>query len=181
MFSRETFPAIDLTINAARRPTFYYWNAFFLIFLITISSLSIFSIRCHLVQHRIQNTCTLLLTSVTFKWITNRSLPTVSYMTSLDKYSLTCMLFLCITILWHSSISATMGVDQTCDYPISLYDHIAFVFFCFVFLLIHFVFIFWLVRIGYSKRRHLNKKELDYANATMGKRSTRLKSMLYGI
>ncbi len=64
VFSEEIFPSIDLTINAARRPTFYYWNAFFLIFLITISSLSTFSIRCHLNYNRIQTTSTLLLTSV---------------------------------------------------------------------------------------------------------------------
>lgn len=116
VFSSETFPAIDLTIHAARRwvfykwitwylifnkkkfssrPTFYYLNAFFLIFLITVASLSIFSIRCHQNQNRIQTTCTLLLTSVTFKWITNRSPPTISYMTSLDKYSITCILLLC--------------------------------------------------------------------------------------
>lgn len=72
VFSAEAFPALDLTINAARKPTFYYWNAFFLIFLITLASLSIFSIRCHLNANRIQTVCTLLLTSVTFKWITNR-------------------------------------------------------------------------------------------------------------
>ena len=56
VFSRETFPALDLTINAARRPTFYYWNAFFLIFLITLTSLSIFSIKCHMNHSRIQTT-----------------------------------------------------------------------------------------------------------------------------
>lgn len=72
VFSAEAFPALDFTINAARKPTFYYWNAFFLIFLITLASLSIFSIRCHLNANRIQTVCTLLLTSVTFKWITNR-------------------------------------------------------------------------------------------------------------
>lgn len=72
VFSAEAFPALDFTINAARKPTFYYWNAFFLIFLITMASLSIFSIRCHLNANRIQTVCTLLLTSVTFKWITNR-------------------------------------------------------------------------------------------------------------
>lgn len=43
---------------------------------------------------------TLLLTSVTFKWITNRSLPTVSYMTSLDKYSISSMLFICAQCIY---------------------------------------------------------------------------------
>ena len=81
-FTDELYPAVDLTISAARRPTFYYWNAFFLIFLITLCSLTTFSIKCHHNYGRIQTTCTLLLTSVSFKWVINRSLPTVSYMTS---------------------------------------------------------------------------------------------------
>ncbi len=111
-----------LFIYNLTRPTFYYWNAFFLIFLITVASLSIFSIRCHQNQNRIQTTCTLLLTSVTFKWITNRSLPTISYMvtkrvlfgismlirkyflrlrkTSLDKYSIICILLLCKNLIF---------------------------------------------------------------------------------
>jgi hypothetical protein len=181
VFSTETFPAIDFTIFAARRPTFYYWNAFFLVFLITLSSLTIFSIRCHMNQNRIQTVCTLLLTSVTFKWLTNRSLPTVSYMTSLDKYSLTCMLFLCCEVIWHSAISCFMEIEQKCGYPYAYYDHVAFLMFCVVFLIIHFVLIYWLINNGYKKRRILNKQELDYSNSIMGKRSTRLKSMLYGI
>lgn len=181
ILSVETFPAIDITINVARKPTFYYWNAFFLVFLITMASLSIFSIRCHLNQNRIQTTCTLLLTSVTFKWITNRSLPTVSYMTSLDKYSIACMLLLCAQCMWHAISSSMLEIEQKCDYPFALYDHIAFLFFCSVFCLIQVVFFIWLFKNAYRKRRLLNRQEVDYANELMGKRSTRLKSMLYGI
>lgn len=68
VFCDEAYPAIDLTISASRRPGFYYWNAFFLIFLITLFSLTTFSIKCHQNYSRIQITCTLLLTSVSFKW-----------------------------------------------------------------------------------------------------------------
>lgn len=181
ILSVETFPAIDITINVARKPTFYYWNAFFLIFLITMASLSIFSIRCHLNQNRIQTTCTLLLTSVTFKWITNRSLPTVSYMTSLDKYSIACMLLLCAQCLWHAISSSMLEIEQKCDYPFAMYDHVAFLFFCSVFSLIQVVFFVWLFKNAYRRRRLLNRQEMDYANELKGKRSTRLKSMLYGI
>ena len=66
VFSNESFSAVDLTIHAARRPTFYYWNAFFLIFLITLSSLSIFSIRCHLNQ-----SITLIIFSLGFSFKSN--------------------------------------------------------------------------------------------------------------
>jgi hypothetical protein len=70
---------------------------------------------------------------------------------------------------------------STGEYPFSFYDLIAFLLFCTLFVLKHFIFIFWLLNVGYSKRRILNKQELDYQHSIIGKRSTRLKSMLYGI
>ena len=206
VFSKETFPTIDFTINAARLPTFYYWNAFFLIFLITLSSLSTFSVDCHLNQHRIQTTCkliiliysrknsvglkysfylgTLLLTSVTFKWITNRSLPTVSYMTSLDKYSIACMLFLCVSIMWHALcgiMKKTFAKEKLAAGFMEIYDNIAFIFLCSSFVLIQVIYLFWLLKVGYKKRRQLDHDEKDFTNSINGYRSTRLKSMLYGM
>ena len=77
-----------------KRPGYYISNAYFLIFLITISGLTIFSVDCNLPQNRLQTTYTILLTSVSFKWVINRSLPTVSYLTSLDKYAITSIFFL---------------------------------------------------------------------------------------
>ena len=41
--------------------------------------------------------------------------------------------------------------------------------------------VWWLTKNAYSKRRELNKQEQDFTNEIIGKRSTRLKSMLYGI
>lgn len=54
---------ICVTIFASRKPGYYFSNAFFLIFLITISSLNTFSIDHKLPQSRLQSTFTLLLTS----------------------------------------------------------------------------------------------------------------------
>ena len=56
-FSKEKFPTVALTLNAARHPNYYFCNTFLLVFLITISGLSTFSIRVDLQQHRIQTTC----------------------------------------------------------------------------------------------------------------------------
>ena len=74
-----------------------------------------------------------------------------------------------------------MDIEQKCENPFMFYDVIAFLSFCTFFVLIHFFFALWLLSVGYSKRRMLNKQELDYTNSIIGKRSTRLKSMLYGI
>ena len=50
-------------------------NAYFLIFLITSAALSTFAIPPSNSHGRLQITCTLLLTSVTFRWVVNKSLP----------------------------------------------------------------------------------------------------------
>ena len=93
------------TCYASRKPQYYFWNAYFLIFLINICSFSIFAIDYKLVQSRLQTTFTILLTSISFKWVINRSLPTVSYLTSLDIYSIANIIFLCAVGISHASLS----------------------------------------------------------------------------
>ena len=68
--------------------------------------MTIFSIDCKSPQSRLQTTYTLLLTSISFKWVINRSLPTVSYLTSLDKYAITCIVFISLLASWHSIAGA---------------------------------------------------------------------------
>ena len=177
VFTSVTFPAVDLTICVARRPTFYYLNAFFLIFLITISSLAVFSVNCNLPQNRLQTSCTLLLTSATFKWVTNRSLPTVSYMTLLDKYSLGCIILVCMQCIWLGVIGF---LNQT-EIKFAKYDLLAFLTMCTLFCLLNFSFIIIFIRNGYCKRRGLHVLEEDYINNLAGKRVTRFKSMFHGI
>lgn len=128
-------------------------------------------------------TGTLILTSVTFKWITNRSLPAVSYMTSLDKYSLTCILFLVISLMWHSSIGR-MAHSKNVNLDLVLYyDELSFLLFLCLFTTIQLIYLLWLVIFGYAQRRALDTEEKKYTDAINENksRSTRLKSMLYGI
>lgn len=208
-FSQEQFPTLELTLNAARLPNYYFCNAFLLVFLITISGLSTFSISCDRNQNRIQTTCklkvkiynaindllfqyfntsftligTLILTSVTFKWITNRSLPAVSYMTSLDKYSLTCILFLVVSLMWHSSIGQIAHLKNANLQLVMYYDQVSFLLFFCLFATIQLIYLLWLVIFGYAQRRALDREEKKYTDAMNENkgRSTRLKSMLYGI
>ena len=70
-------PKICFKCYVCRRPYYYLANAYFLIFLITTTAFGMFSIDCKLPQNRLQTTLTILLTSVSFKWVVNRSLPTV--------------------------------------------------------------------------------------------------------
>ena len=72
--------------------------------LFTANSLTIFSIDHKTPQSRLQTTYTILVGSISFKWVINRSLPPVSYLTSLDKYAILCIFYVCILGCWHGII-----------------------------------------------------------------------------
>ena len=97
---------IVATAYVARHPAYYLYNAFFLIFLIMCLALTLFSISYTTVNSRIQTAYTLLLSSISFKWVINRSLPAVSYLTYLDKYSIISVVFLALISIWFSLIGS---------------------------------------------------------------------------
>ena len=147
-------PKIVAITYCSRRPGYYIFNAFFLIFLITVSSLTIFSIDPKLPQARLQTTYTLLLTSVSFKWVVNRSLPTISYLTSLDRYAIACIFFVCMLCVWHSIVGS--GLVATSD--AKGIDQWFLVGFASIFVLIHVFFIYWFMK-AYGEIRKLKKRE----------------------
>jgi len=129
-------PTISFTCHASRRPGYFYWNVYFLIvrclsllfvfliksiitflmlfilkFFITVMIFATFSVKPSLPQNRLQLSFTLLLTAVTFKFVVNRCLPTISYLTSLDKYVLASMFLLCVICSWHAFISIIDNLD----------------------------------------------------------------------
>lgn len=79
--SNRCHPALSVTCRAARRPGYFYWNVFLVMFFISALSFSTFSVSPELPQNRLQLSFTLLLTSVAFKFVINQSLPKISYLT----------------------------------------------------------------------------------------------------
>ena len=138
-----------------RKPSYYYLNAYFLILLITSSSLTIFSVDHTLPQNRLQTLFTILLTSVSFKWVINRSLPDVSYSTSLDKYSLACIFFLCTECVWHALVGSVFV-----NHGLELDMYALFSFSIFL-LIINLVFILILLSY-YGAIRNLRKEEQSF-------------------
>ena len=131
-------------------------NAFFLIFLITSSALTIFSVDCKLPQSRLQITFTLLLTSISFKWVINRSLPTVSYLTSLDRYSIFGIFYLCMLCVWHSVVGRFWEKELADN--LDCYSLIGFSLLLF---LTHLLVVLW-VYIAYTKHRELKREEKEF-------------------
>lgn len=146
-------PKLVATCYCSRKPGYYIFNAYFLIFLITVSALTIFSVDCKLPQNRLQTTYTLLLTSVSFKWVINRSLPTISYLTSLDKYAIICIFFVCLLCVWHAIVGAFWAAAEAREY-----DKWLLLAFSVIFILIHVGFIVWYL-VAYKEIRDLKRKE----------------------
>lgn len=79
-----------------------------LIFLITVLGFVPFAFDPAAPQFRAQVTGLLLLTSVNFRWIVTQRLPSVPYLTSLDKYAIGSLLFLVCFCVWHSLIGSSI-------------------------------------------------------------------------
>ena len=92
--------------------------------------------------------------SVTFKWVVNRSLPAVSYLTSLDKYSIVCIFFICTLCVWHSIVASFWPKDSACPYL----DKYLLIAFGLIFVLIHVGLLIWFV-LAHNEVRKVKKQE----------------------
>ncbi len=127
---------IQSTCCVSRRPAYFLWNAFFLVFLITGTALNTFSMDILTINNRIQGVFTILLTSVQFRWVVNRTTPIVGYLSSLDQYGITSIFFLVLLAIWHS----VAGSMDDIRYARQIDEWMLLVFGC-IFLLIQIVFI----------------------------------------
>jgi hypothetical protein len=145
-------PHLCATLFVSRQPQYYFWNAYFLTFLITIMSFSIFAIDCKFIHNRLSSSFTLILTSISFKWVVNRSLPTVSYLTSLDKYEISNIFLLCMVATGHTIVSSV----REPKFAKILDNYFLFLYF-FLFIVIHFILFVWILK-AYRKIWALKKK-----------------------
>uniref|UniRef100_A0A5K3EFU9 Neur_chan_LBD domain-containing protein n=1 Tax=Mesocestoides corti TaxID=53468 RepID=A0A5K3EFU9_MESCO len=103
--SSQKHPCISVTCRAARRPGYFYWNVFLIMFFITGLSFATFSVSAERPENRLQLSFTLFLTSVAFKFVINQSLPKISYLTFMDKYVLMSLAILCKVSVWHAIVT----------------------------------------------------------------------------
>lgn len=95
--------------------------------------------------------------SVSFKWVTNRTLPTISYLTSLDKYQIISIIYLAMCCVWHSSIS-TVDLDMPTK---TVIDRSVLCVFATVFLTIQVIFGLNIV-LAYRKIKEIEKSEAKF-------------------
>ena len=81
-------------IHIRRRSSFFLINVALIMFMITVLCFSAFAVDSSDTADRLSVCLTLLLTSVAFKLVVSGSLPPVPYLTLLDKYVFSCMVFI---------------------------------------------------------------------------------------
>jgi len=156
-FGKRNYPSVHVSAKVSRLPGFFYWNALLPILLVSLASLAPFVVDIKIPQSRLPATCTLMLTSVSIRWTIGRLLPTVSYLTSLDKYSLVSMLIITTELLYHGVMGAIFRkIPEKTAY---LIDTIAFAVFCFFIFIKQCVFVAWIIKVKLH-RRNINRQEL---------------------
>ncbi|CAF0881969.1 unnamed protein product [Rotaria sp. Silwood1] len=173
----QIHPVLICTCHVGRKCGYYIWNAYFLIFLITSASLCTFSIPPSNAHGRLQITCTLLLTSVTFRWVVNKSLPTISYLTALDIYAIASIVALCIINVFHGVVSylyynqiylaSHLTPNNIQDLQLSLYpeyyichiDRYGFYILSIIFCLYQVFILLWTFWTPYKRRRSMKRKD----------------------
>lgn len=170
----QSSSSLDLTICIVRKPNYYYWNSFFLVFVIAMLCLCSFSIRCDLTLYRLWIAMTVLLSLITFKWTAAKSLPSVAYLTCLDQYSLMNILFGFVVCAYYAIFG---GLAQPlCPTPFKEIDFYVFVGAISFFYLINSLFIVRFVLLNYRNRRRLEKRQAQYERNSFAKRA-RIKSI----
>ncbi len=84
----------------------FFLSAVILILLITTLAFATFAIGLTGPQNRVTIVGILLLTSINFRWVITQRLPSVSYLTLLDKYSIGCIMLLASLFSWDAIIGS---------------------------------------------------------------------------
>ncbi|CAH1801807.1 unnamed protein product [Owenia fusiformis] len=84
-FSNSKFkhPKLNLMCHVSRKPGYFFWNIFLIMFMITSLTFVVYAIDIEVPQGRLNVNLTLLLTAVAFKFVCAQNLPTISYLTFL--------------------------------------------------------------------------------------------------
>lgn len=161
--SANSYPQYKIRVNVMRQYNFYIYNVSVLMCLITALTFTSFAVKADSVGDRIQITLTLLLTSVAFKYYVQQFVPNVSYLTFLDKYILSGMIFQFLMAV-DNAVSGTITNAKA----LSLFEHISLGVAVFVFVLINIVFICLAWKYLRDGRNRLLQDKLKYRRDNPG-------------
>jgi hypothetical protein len=147
-----------VTSFIARKPEYYYNNAYMLIFLITVLGFVPFSVVPTSPSARMSVAGIFILTQVNFRWIITQRIPSVAYLTSIDKYAIGNLFFLTLFAFWHAIIGSSCFDSFSPDHIFEI-DIVACITFGVAFIIYNLAAVFELVRmkIRTKKIRNINK------------------------
>jgi hypothetical protein len=100
-----------------------------------------------------------MLTSINMRWAVGKSLPTVSYLTSIDKYSIGSVVIIVTQLLYHAFYGL---INQNIPADISYWvDKGAFLLFLTLILLKQLMFVGWVTKITLSRRKRKFKPSFE--------------------
>ena len=105
--SMITYSSYAFEFHIKRKYTYFLTNIVCLMFLISLLSFTTFFVSPESIGDRLGVILTLLLTAVTFKFVVSQSLPPVSYLTVLDWYVLSSVVFI-FSVAIENSVVAKM-------------------------------------------------------------------------
>ncbi|XP_078674900.1 gamma-aminobutyric acid receptor subunit beta-like [Branchiostoma floridae x Branchiostoma belcheri] len=106
------YPVYNITAHVQRKAAFYLWNTALILFPIMAVSFVVFSIPIEDNKTRLTITFTILLTAVAYKLVVCQYLPTVPYLTLLDKYVLGWIVFQCTVAVQNAVVSCIRYKDS---------------------------------------------------------------------
>lgn len=164
-------PVLIATAFCARKSGCFIWETFLLALFLGVLSLTCFGVSKLATSSRLELNFLILISNVVFKWCSSRTLVSETYSSTLvDKYSLCCIVLVCLQAVWHSILGVfyTSYLDRV--------DFWMFVAFSGLFLSINLAALFYYLLISrrkfslkyherrlkqdYLKRPHLNKKTI---------------------
>ena len=86
--SGSVYHELNAKLMIRRESAYYLWNIALIDFLLVLTSLAVLLVPAEEFADRMSMSLTLLLTAVAFKQVVSMHLPSISYLTSLDKYVL---------------------------------------------------------------------------------------------
>ncbi|XP_045184248.2 acetylcholine-gated ion channel acc-4-like [Mercenaria mercenaria] len=137
--ARISYPGVIATCCVSRRAGFFAWNVLVIVNLLTIFAFTTFAVAPTLTQNRLQLSFILMLASISFRFVTNQSIPKISYLTHLDRYVLVSMMFSGFITLWHAVLSRfkyNANLQSKMDFYAFILFAIGYFFFQMLFILI---------------------------------------------
>ena len=180
-FGSRDYPTVQVSAKAFRLGGFFFWNAVLPVFLITLASLTPFSLEIDNTHSRLATTCTLIFTSVGTRFTIGRLLPTVSYLTELDKYSIESLFIITVELCYHAFMGAIINnssnKSESFKNNVRHFDTFFFSFFCLLILIKESILFKWYLNVRKYRKKvasfqivGLNQEDILSLNSKTKKR-----------